>query len=58
MAIEMKKTRVKMKKTYFLACQYQILAKHLCINFGMITLNQIIETGQTYVTFMLKLNIL
>ena len=40
MAIEMKMAKVKMNNRSILACQYQILAKHLCMNFGMIKLNQ------------------
>ena len=40
MAIEMKKTKVKVNKPI---CQYQALAKHLCMNFGMITLNENIK---------------
>ena len=40
MAIEMKKTKVKVNKPI---CQYQALAKHLCRNFGMITLNENIK---------------
>ena len=36
MAIEMKKTRVKMAKNHYLQiCLYYILAKHLFMNFGM-----------------------
>ena len=47
MAIEMKKTKVKTSKSiyiYIKTCLYQILAKHLCMNFGMIMLNQSMET--------------
>ena len=47
-----------------MACQYETLAKHLCMNFGMVTLNRNIKTKQNYVTqiqtallFMLKLKI-
>ena len=51
MAIEMKKTKVKMNKAIYLGMS--ILAKHLCMNFGMITLNQNIKTKQNYVTWIL-----
>ena len=61
-AIEMKKTKVKMNKPIYL--DMLTLAKHLCINFGMITLNQNTKTKQNYVTrilaallFILKLKI-
>ena len=40
MAIEMKMAKVKMNNRSILACQYQILAKYLRMNFGMIKLNQ------------------
>ena len=47
-----------------MACQYETLAKHLCMNFGMVTLNRNVKTKQNYVTqiqtallFMLKLKI-
>ena len=49
--IEMKKTKVRMNKPiYILACQYQILAKHLFMNLCRIALNQNMETKQNYVT--------
>ena len=52
MAIEMKMAKVKMNNRSILACQYQILAKHLCMNFGMIILNQSTKTKQNYATQM------
>ena len=39
MAIEMKKTKVKMNKLIYLGISTLKLAKQLCMNFGMITLN-------------------
>ena len=39
MAIEMKKTKVKMNKLIYLGISILKLAKQLCMNFGMITLN-------------------
>ena len=53
MAIEMKKAKVKCLSPYILACQYSILAKHLCMNFGMITLSQSINRKQNYATWIL-----
>ena len=47
MAIEMKKTWVKMIKPLYQICQYQILAKGLCMNFGMTVLDKSMETEQT-----------
>ena len=32
-----------------MVCQYQILEKYFCMNFGMIILNQNMETQQNYV---------
>ena len=44
LAIEMKKTKLKMNKPiYILGCQYWTLAKHLYMNFGIITLNRNIK---------------
>ena len=53
MATEMKKAKVKMNKPIYLVFKHQILAKHLCINFDMITLNKNIKTEQNYVTWIL-----
>ena len=64
MVIDMKKTKIKRISRSILACQYYTLAKHLCINFGMITLNQNLKTKKNYVKwirtallFILKLKI-
>ena len=46
MAIEIKKLKVKLNKPIYSACQYQASAKHLRMNFGMITLNQSIKAEQ------------
>ena len=54
MTTEMKKQKKKWINWSILACQYQILAKHLRMNFGMITLNQNIRTEQNNVTWILK----
>ena len=44
MAIEMKKTRIKMNKPLHLDASILDISKTLiCINFGMITLNQSME---------------
>ena len=48
LAIEMKNAKAKMNKPVYLGYQYQILAKRLCINFGMIRLKQSMETAQNY----------
>ena len=55
MATEMKKTRVKMNQPIILACPYKTFANHLCMNFGMITLNRNIKTKKNYVTQILKI---
>ena len=56
--IEMKKIKSKnesKKSPYNLACQYWTLVKHWCMNFGMIILNQSIETMQSYVKWYTQL---
>ena len=52
-AIEMKKSKVKLNKPVYLGMSIQILAKRLCMNFGMTILNQRMETEQKYVTWIL-----
>ena len=47
MVIDMKKAKGKMNSRSILACQYYTLAKHLCMNFGMIALNQISRQSKT-----------
>ena len=42
------KTRIKMNKPFYLGMSILDI-KHLCINFGMITLNQSMEIEQNYV---------
>ena len=49
MAIEMKKTRVKMSKPLYLGMSVLDTSKTLIINFGMITLNQSMGIEQNYV---------
>ena len=51
LAIEMEKTRVKINKSIYLGMY--ILAKRLCMNFGMTTLNQNLETKQNYARWIL-----
>ena len=53
LATEMKKTKVKMNKPIIQVCQYQTLAKHYCMNFCMIILNQNIKKMQNYVIWIL-----
>ena len=53
MAIEMKKTTIKLNKPIYHAISILDIAKHLCMNFGMFTSNQNIKTKQNYVTWIL-----
>ena len=58
MAIEMKKTKVKMHKSIYLDTLILDIIKHLCMNFGMSILNQSInavtpETEQNYAIWIL-----
>ena len=48
MAIEMKKTRVKINKPLYLGMSILDISKILCMNFGTIILCQSIEIGQNY----------
>ena len=48
LAIEMKKTKVKMKKPVYLGISILDISRTLCMNFGMISLNQSMKTN--YVT--------
>ena len=53
-AIEMKRTNIKIKINWsILVCQYKTLAKHLCMNFGKIKLNQSTKIEQNYAMWIL-----
>ena len=54
LAIEMKKTKVKMNKPVYLDMSILDISKTLCMNFGRIILNQNIETKQNYVIWILR----
>ena len=51
LAIEMKKIKVKMNKPMHLDLSILETAKHWCMNFGMIILNQSISKMKNYVTW-------
>ena len=51
MAIEMKKAKVKMTKPIYLGMSIFDISKNLCMNFGMITLSQSMDTEKNYVTW-------
>ena len=53
LAIEMKKTKIKMKKPVYLGISILDISKTLCMNFVMISLNQSMKTEQNYVTWIL-----
>ena len=53
LAIEMKKTKIKMKKLVYLGISILDISKTLCMNFVMISLNQSMKTEQNYVTWIL-----
>ena len=53
LAIEMKKTKTKMKKLVYLGISILDISKTLCMNFGMISLNQSMKTEQNYGTWKL-----
>ena len=55
LAIEMKKTKIKMKKLVYLGISILDISINiiLCMNFGMISLNQSMKTEQNYVTWIL-----
>ena len=53
LAIEMKKTKVIMNEPVYLGMSILDISKTLCMNFGMITLNQSMQTEQNYVTWIL-----
>ena len=51
LGIEMKKIKVKMNKPIYLDLSILEIAKHWCMNFGMIILNQSISKMKSYVTW-------
>ena len=55
LAIEMKRTKVKMNKPIYLGMSILDISKHLCMNFGMITLNQSMGIEQNFLWILIAL---